>query len=63
VRKNSPYVGVKFCTVTETELFECPYLTPLHFCLWLDEEQLFKNKVVTPDELPASILDAAAYIK
>jgi hypothetical protein len=49
--------------ITDTELFECPYLTPLHFCFWLDEEQRFKKKVGTPDELPASILDAAAYIK
>jgi hypothetical protein len=29
----------------------------------LDEEQRFKKKMGTPDELPASILDAAAYIK
>jgi hypothetical protein len=50
--------------VTGRELFECPDLTPLGFCLWgWMKSEVNKIKVDTPDELLASILDAAGSIK
>jgi len=50
--------------ITEIELFESPDLTPLGFCLWiLMNGEVYKRKVDTPDELLASILDAAERVK
>jgi len=50
--------------ITEIELFESPDLTPLGFCLWsLTKGEVDKRKVDIPDELLASILDAAARLK
>ena len=49
--------------VTETELFECPVLTPLDFCLcgW-NKSDVYKTKVDPPDELLARTLHSAASI-
>ena len=50
--------------ITEIELFESPDLTPLGFCLWIFMNgEVYKRKVDTPDELLASILDAAERVK
>ena len=45
------------------ELCECPELNLLDFCLcgWMMDE-VYKLKVVTPDELLACVLDAACRI-
>jgi len=50
--------------ITEIVLFESPDVTPLHIYLrgWMNSE-VYKSKVVTPDELLARILDVAASIK
>ena len=50
--------------VTETQLFESPDLTPLHFCLWdWIKCDVYKRRGDTQDELFARSLDAAARIK
>jgi hypothetical protein len=50
--------------ISEIELFESPDLTLLGFCLWiLMKGEVYKRKVVRPDELLASILDVAAPVK
>jgi hypothetical protein len=50
--------------VTEIQLFECPGLTPLDFCLWGSmKNEVYKSKVDTQDELLARILDADARVK
>jgi hypothetical protein len=50
--------------VTEIELFEFPDLTSLEFYFWrLMMSEVYKRKVDTPDELLASIMDAAGCIK
>ena len=50
--------------ITQIELFEFPDLTLLGFCLWiLMKGEVYKRKVDRPDELLASILDAAAPVK
>jgi len=50
--------------IIEIELFESLDLTPLGFCLWiLMKGEIYKRKADTPDEMFASILDAAARVK
>jgi hypothetical protein len=50
--------------IIEIELFESPDLMPLGFCLWiLMKGEIYKRKADTPDEMLASILDAAARVK
>jgi hypothetical protein len=50
--------------VAETELFGSTNLTPLYFCLWgWMKTEVNKIKLDTPDELLASIVDAAGSIK
>jgi hypothetical protein len=50
--------------VTEIQLFECPDLTTLQFCFWgWIQDEVYKTKVDTRDELLCHILDAADFIK
>jgi hypothetical protein len=50
--------------VAETQLFEAPYLTPLHFCLWgWMNSEVYKREEDARDELLARILDAAVRVK
>jgi hypothetical protein len=44
-------------------IFESPDLTPSDFCLWVwIKSEVYKERMNTPDELPARILGAAARI-
>jgi hypothetical protein len=47
--------------VTDIEMFECPDLSPVNFCLWCWlKREVDIRKVDTGDELLAPSLDAAA---
>ena len=50
--------------VAKLELFGSTNLTPLYFCLWGGmKSEVNKIQLDTPDELLASIVDAAGSIK
>ena len=47
----------------ELKIFESADLSPIDFCLWRTNRDVYERKVYTEDELLARILDAAARIK
>jgi len=64
VRIKIPYEHVKACIVRETELFECPDITPLDFVCEVGCRAKFqKERRDIRDELLAGVLDGAASIE
>jgi len=61
VRKNFVRTCVKFCTITDRELFEPTFLTSSGYCLWdWMRSEVYETKLDATDELLTLILDAAA---